>query len=267
MAINALEDIGYFCVDNIPPELIFSFVQVYVGKFTKIAFVVDVRGGEMFLELKNVIKRMRKEKLALKVLYLESPIEVVKRRYKETRRPHPLYHAAHEDIDVAVALERELLEPIRLMADFVIDTGLLNSSALRESVVELFLSKVSDAMLVKCTSFGFKFGTPGDADLMFDVRCLPNPFYVPELKNLTGASAEIQDFVMSKQVARELEDRLRSLFDFLLPKYVAEGKSGLVIAFGCTGGKHRSVTFAIRTSLYLQQNGFSVTSFHRDIAR
>jgi UPF0042 nucleotide-binding protein len=266
-AINALEDIGFFCVDNMPPQLIPKFAQISSDseQIKKIAFGCDIRGGKMFASLKDVVFALKHSGVKVKVLFLNASDEVIKRRYKETRRLHPLFAESGESLEKAIATERELLTPIMEVADYEIDTSVYGTAAIKEEVLKLFLDKISDSMLLKCTSFGFKFGIPGDADLVFDVRFLPNPFYQPELKNKTGLDSEVRDFVMNEQVAVDLEKRLFDLTDFLVPRYIAEGKSQLVIAFGCTGGKHRSVTFAERMYTHLSDSGYRVKTFHRDI--
>jgi len=276
-AINALEDIGFFCVDNMPPQLIPKFAAMgsFAGfspasednKTARAAFGCDIRGGEMLLSLNDTIDELKYYGISVKVLFLNAPDEVIKRRYKETRRLHPLFNESGGNVDKAIQTERNILTPIAEIADFNIDTGMLNTAGLKEAVLNLFLEKTSDSMLIKCTSFGFKFGIPGDADLVFDVRFLPNPFYVPELKTKTGLDSEVRDFVMKEEVALELERRLIDFGEFLIPRYVAEGKSQLVIAFGCTGGKHRSVTFAERLKGHLEGQGYKVSVFHRDIAK
>jgi len=277
-AINALEDIGFFCVDNMPPQLIpiFSKIGDSFGEglkdfelikepIKKAAFVTDIRGGEMFLGLAGIIDQLKKSGVNVKVIFLNAADEVIKRRYKETRRLHPLFATTDGNVVQAIAKEREFLVPIAEIADYTIDTGMLSTSALKEAVLDIFLDKASDSMLVKCISFGFKYGAPGDADLVFDVRFLPNPFYVPELKEKTGTAQEVRDFVMKSEIAQELECKLLDLLGFLIPRYVAEGKSQLVIAFGCTGGKHRSVTFAERLYEDLKGANYKVKVFHRDL--
>ncbi|MCL2035941.1 MAG: RNase adapter RapZ [Oscillospiraceae bacterium] len=266
-AVNAMEDVGFFCIDNIPPQLIPKFAQVSTGndKISKAAFVTDIRGGEMFLELYDIIAELKSSGIDVKVLFLDASDEVIKRRYKETRRLHPLFNDCNGDMNQAIERERRILSPIMEIADYRIDTGMLTTATLKESVLDIFMEKTSDSMLVKCCSFGFKFGIPGDADLVFDVRFLPNPFYVSELKLKTGLDSEVRDFVMKEDVARELEQKLLDLLGFLIPRYIAEGKSQLVIAFGCTGGKHRSVTFAERTAGHMRDSGYRVAVLHRDI--
>jgi UPF0042 nucleotide-binding protein len=281
-AINALEDIGFFCVDNMPPQLMAKFVQISAdsAEIRKIAFGCDIRGiklnergehfgndGRMLGSLKDAIFELKHSGVKARVLFMDSPDEVIKRRYKETRRLHPLYDANGGDISAAIQAERKLLMPIAEIADYTLDTGSLSTAALKEAVLNLFMDNISDSMLIKCTSFGFKHGIPGDADLVFDVRFLANPFYVPELKSKTGLDAEVREFVMKSDDARELEQRLADFTDFLIPRYIAEGKSQLVISFGCTGGKHRSVTFAGRLCERLCGRGYKATVFHRDVAK
>ncbi|MCL2071147.1 MAG: RNase adapter RapZ [Oscillospiraceae bacterium] len=269
-AINALEDIGFFCIDNIPPQLIPKFAQICAQvedeRIKKAAFVTDIRGGEMFLSLNSIITELKDSGVSVKVIFLNSSDEVIKRRYKETRRLHPLFNEGR-DMDKAVSDERDILAPIAEIADHTIDTGLLSTAGLKAAVLDIFLERISDSMLIKCISFGFKFGIPLDADLVFDVRFLPNPFYIHELKEKTGLDAEVRNFVMSGEVSQEMEGKLTELLAFLIPRYVAEGKSQLVIAFGCTGGKHRSVTFAERLCNHLKGGDYKVTAFHRDITK
>jgi UPF0042 nucleotide-binding protein len=292
-AINALEDIGFFCVDNMPPQLMAKFVQISADstEIRKIAFGCDIRGAklterndlaesafplshtensgkrEMFSNLRDAIFELKHSGVTAKVLFMDASDEVIKRRYKETRRLHPLHDASGGEIDIAIQKERELLSPIIEIADYTLDTGLLTTAELKNRVLSLFMDNVSDSMLIKCASFGFKYGIPGDADLVFDVRFLANPFYVSELKHKTGLDKEVRDFVMKGLDAQESEQRLFALIDFLIPRYVAEGKSQLVIAFGCTGGKHRSVTFAERLYGTLSEREYKVAVFHRDIEK
>jgi len=271
VAVNALEDIGYFCVDNMPPQLIPKFAEICAemyensGKSDKTAFVTDIRSGDMTRFDENVDEL--KQSFGVKLLFLDAPDDVIIKRYKETRRLHPLYNPDGRNTAEAVAAEREILTPIRGIADYYVDTGQLSTAGLKETLSGIFLDNVSDSMLIDCISFGFKYGIPPESDLVFDVRCLPNPFYIPELKQKTGLDAEVRDFVMDGGVSRELADKLFGLTDFLIPQYVAEGKSRLVIAFGCTGGKHRSATFAEILRERLSERGYRTRAFHRDIKK
>lgn len=266
--VRVLEDIGFFCIDNMPPQLIPNFAEMCAKnrEIERVAIVTDIRGGAMFLKLSENLSQLRAiNGVEVKILYLEASKEVLMNRYNETRRKHPLEEAAGGDLSKAIDAEMTLLTDIRACADYIIDSSLLTSRQLQEQVSGLFLENPSDRMLVSCMSFGFMYGVPGEADLVFDVRCLPNPFYVPELKQLTGLDEAVRDFVMKHPQSVEFEKKIFDMADFLLPLYVSEGKSRLVIAFGCTGGKHRSVTFAKRTAEHLESAGFLVREVHRDI--
>ena len=266
--VKVLEDIGFFCIDNMPPQLIPNFAEMCAKnrEIERVAIVTDIRGGAMFLKLSENLSELRAiNGVEVKILYLEASKEVLMNRYNETRRKHPLEEAAGGDLSKAIDAEMTLLTDIRACADYIIDSSLLTSRQLQEQVSGLFLENPSDRMLVSCMSFGFMYGVPGEADLVFDVRCLPNPFYVPELKRLTGLDKAVRDFVMKHPQSVEFEKKIFDMADFLLPLYVSEGKSRLVIAFGCTGGKHRSVTFAKRTAEHLESAGFLVREVHRDI--
>ena len=265
-AVKVLEDIGYFCIDNMPPQLIPDFAAMCNenSSISKVAIVTDIRGGAMFFKLGESITTLHIRGLDVKVLFLEASREVLIKRYKETRRKHPLEEAFEGDISKAVDAEIDLLSEIRESAEYIVDSSLLSTGQLKEQIAGLFLDKASDGMIVSCMSFGFKYGAPGEADLVFDVRCLPNPFYLPELKEKTGLDKEVRDYVMSFEQSQQLRDKLFDLIDFLIPHYVSEGKSRLVIAFGCTGGKHRSVTFAELTAKHLKENDFKTRILHRD---
>ena len=267
-AVNVLEDIGYYCIDNMPPELISKFADICTqseGKFDKVAFVADVRSGDLFLKLKDIIKNLKAEGMNLKVLYLDSSDDVLVRRYKETRRKHPLDEIAYGNISKAIEMEREMLVPIKVFADYYIDTSNTSANQFRERLYSIFLGDEDEHMHIEVRSFGFKYGPMMDGDLIFDVRCLPNPFYIPELKTKTGLDTEVSDYVMSFDDAKSLFAKLTDMFDLLVPLYEKEGKSQLVVAFGCTGGKHRSVTFAEALAKYLKEKNYKVRISHRDI--
>lgn len=267
--VKALEDIGFFCVDNMPPQLINKFADICKGNSSieKVALVTDIRGGELFLELWDSVEEMRKLGINIKVLFLYADQDVVKRRYKETRRKHPLQDICGGDIDKAIAAEFEVLMPVRENSDYFIDTSLMTTAKLKENILNIFLEDISDSMMISCISFGFKYGVPDEADLVFDVRCLPNPFYIPELKQKTGMDTEVREFVMKHESAQILQTKLFDLIDFLIPQYISEGKSQLVIAFGCTGGKHRSVTFAENMFRHLSEHKLTVRLLHRDCGK
>lgn len=267
-AVNALEDIGYYCIDNIPPQLIPKFADICLqsnGQMDKVAIVTDIRGGDMFYQLEGGLEYLRHSGPDVKILFLDASDDVLLKRYKETRRRHPLDEQCHGSLLNAITKERAVLSSIRMAADYYIDTSDMSMAQLRDTVTDLFMDNPDDRMAVKVMSFGFKYGMCREADLVLDVRCLPNPYYIPELKKHTGLESCVRDYVMSFEQSRELEKKLRDLIDFLLPLYRQEGKTALVIAFGCTGGKHRSVTFAENMHTYLEEKGVRTRVTHRDI--
>ena len=266
-AVEALEDIGFYCVDNMPPKLIPTFIQLCVdSKRERVALVADIRLGSEFTELFDILSDIKDVKY--KILFIDADNEVIMRRYQETRRKHPLADEFNtSSILAAIEKERETLLDARQKADYIVDTSEIMSSQFKEKIVKLFLENVASSMKIYSNSFGFKYGIPKEADLVFDVRCLPNPFYVPELKNHTGIEEPVRTFVMKFRQAKQLEKKLYDLIDFLVPLYMSEGKSQLTIAFGCTGGKHRSVVFAELLNKHLLEKGADVTVFHRDITR
>lgn len=270
LAANVLEDMGYYCVDNIPPALIPKFSEVCMqsgGRINKVAMIVDSRGGELFAGLVEGLEELRQRDNVYHILFLDCDDDVLVTRYKETRRKHPLCEADGLTVAQAIAREREMLAPARKRASYVVDTTLLTAAQLCEKIYGIFESGSGEKMLVNCESFGFKYGLPSEADLVFDVRCLPNPFYVPELKEHTGLEVPVGDYVMGFEQSRVLLDKLCDLLGYLTPMYLDEGKAQLTIAIGCTGGKHRSVLFAVKISEYLRQKGYRVACTHRDIAK
>ncbi|MBP0956408.1 MAG: RNase adapter RapZ [Oscillospiraceae bacterium] len=267
-AVNALEDIGYYCIDNIPPQLIPKFADICLqsnGQMDKVAIVTDIRGGDMFYQLDGGLEYLRHSGPDVKILFLDASDDVLIKRYKETRRRHPLDEQCHGSLLSAITKERAVLSSIREAADYYIDTSDMSMAQLRDTVTDLFMDNPDDRMAVKVMSFGFKYGMCREADLVLDVRCLPNPFYIPELRKHTGLESCVRDYVMSFEQSRELEKKLFELIDFLIPLYRQEGKTSLVIAFGCTGGKHRSVTFAENMHTYLEEKGVRTRVTHRDI--
>lgn len=265
--VNVLEDAGFFCIDNMPPQLIPKFAEICRenGTIDRIALVTDIRGGSLFLNLQDNIQQLREDNINAKVLFVSAEHDEIKRRYKETRRKHPLLDVAGGDIDKAIEAETDILTPIRQSADYFIDTTHMNTNNLREAVRNLFVEEVTDTLLISCVSFGFMHGIPAEADLVFDVRCMPNPYHVPELRNFTGLDQCVQDYVMSFEVSREMRTKLFDMIDFLIPQYIVEGKSQLVIAVGCTGGKHRSVTYTEQLYSHLKENGYKARILHRDV--
>ncbi len=267
-AVKVLEDIGYFCIDNMPPQLIPNFAAICSenGEIKKVAIVTDIRGGAMFSGLAESVSSLKNtDGIDVKLLFLEAARETLMKRYSETRRLHPLNEQAGGDLFKAIDMEIAMLSHVRIHADYIIDSTHLTTAQLKEQIAELFMDKPTERMIVSCMSFGFKYGIPNDADLVFDVRCLPNPFYVPELKHKTGLDAEVRDYVMDSEQSKALEAKIRDMVDFLLPMYIQEGKSRLVIAFGCTGGKHRSITFAKLIADHLADKDIKVSEVHRDI--
>ncbi len=268
-AMNVFEDAGYFCVDNLPPEMIRSLVELLAHQGSKVeraAVVSDVRGGVYFEALQAVVDDLDALGLNHHVLFLEASEQTLVTRYKETRRRHPL--APEGSVAAGVAAERALLEPLRGRADVVIDTTELSAAALRERIAGEFLPHKPGHLSVTFMSFGFKHGPPREEDLAFDVRFLANPHYEPELRELTGLDKPVVDFIARDGRLEQLYERLFTLLDFLLPQYVSEGKAHMVIAIGCTGGRHRSVAIAERLAdRYRRFEDLDVAVAHRDIER
>lgn len=270
--INVLEDLGYYCVDNLPPKFLVSFADLYgmtdEKESRKIATVVDIRGKDMFPDFFKAMDELRKRDYPYKILFLDADENVLIKRYKETRRLHPLIDDQGVTLDEAIKQERKMLEHAREISDYVIDTSGLLPAQLKERMVAI-LSEDGNAktMLVQMLSFGYKNGLPAEADIVFDVRCLPNPFYIPELRDYTGKDEKIRKYVMSFSESRTYFKKLVDMITFLLPLYVKEGKGQLVIAFGCTGGKHRSVLFAEMLGEHLEKNGWRTSIEHRDITK
>ncbi|HAH78325.1 MAG TPA: RNase adapter RapZ [Ruminococcaceae bacterium] len=269
-ANNALEDIGFFCADNIPPKLITTFYELSQqakGALSRVAVVTDIRGGDMFSSLIQTLDQMTAEHKEYKILFLDANDYVLINRFKETRRKHPLADNCLGSLEQAVKLERNVLRPVRERADYIIDTSYLSPAQLKERISSLFLGDASDALMIHCLSFGFKFGLPTEADLVFDVRCLPNPFYVESLKHLTGLDRPVREYVMKSDETRGFVKRLFDLIDYMIPLYCNEGKSQLVIAIGCTGGHHRSVTLAQVLYEHLLAQNLRASVNHRDIQK
>ncbi len=269
-AMHAMEDIGFFCVDNLPPALIPVFYDLCVkseGSRNRVAVVTDTRGGELFKSFFTAMEALKRDKKPYKILFLDSSDAVLVRRFKETRRKHPLSDDLNGSLEQAVKLEREMLKPVKESSDYVIDTSGVSPAQLKTRITEMFLSSPSDSLAVHCISFGFKFGIPMESDLVFDVRCLPNPFYDEALRPLTGLDVPVRDYVMEKEETRGFVSRFTDLVDYLLPLYAKEGKSQLVIAVGCTGGHHRSVALAQYICDHLTEKGVKTSVTHRDIQK
>lgn len=269
-AANALEDMGYYCVDNVPPAIIPSFINLSEmggDALNKMAIVTDARGGDMFADISDVLYDLKKRNINYKVLFLDSSNDVLIRRYKEHRRKHPLAGDDATSLTEAVEKERRMLEKIRLIADYIVDTSYISIAQLKSKLSDIFFGSVSNVMKIQCKSFGFKYGVDTEADLVFDVRCLPNPFYVEDLKNKTGTEKNVQDYVMNSPESHNFLEKLLSFIDCSVPLYAKEGKSQLVIAIGCTGGKHRSVTFAELIGEHLKENNYDCSIVHRDMLK
>ena len=259
-----------FMVDNLPAPLIPKFAELGMagtGEYDRVVLVTDVRSGTNFSALFQSLEALKGMKCPYRILYMDASDDVIIKRYKETRRSHPLAEEC-DSLEGAIALERRMLAPLRERAEFVVDTSDLSTAKLRGELLRLFgRGSQEGAMTVSVTSFGFKHGLPREADLVFDVRFLPNPYYVQELRPRTGLDDGVRDYVFSGGAAGEFLEKLQDLVGFLLPKYVEEGKTALVVAVGCTGGHHRSVAIAHALAAYIRGRGYPVTESHRDLGR
>ncbi len=263
--LKAFEDMGFYCVDNMPVELIPIFAELHAageGDFSRAALLVDAREGAQLQKLPGLLMHLRKDH-PISLVFIEAHDDALLRRYSETRRPHPL----GKDYSVRESLlhERELMAPIRKLADVVIDSTQFNVHELRNFITRRFKSPDRHPMLISVVSFGYKYGVPVDADLIFDVRFLPNPHFVPALRKFTGRDTKVRRFIRSFPQTGEFLRRMESLLAYLMPHYIEEGKSYLTIAFGCTGGKHRSVMLAEEIKKALEKRKYATKEFHRDI--
>jgi len=269
-AVSFLEDIGYYCVDNLPASLIPKFAELCMaggGKYDKVAVVSDIRGGQTFDGLFDALAELRSMQCDYKILFMEANTETIIKRYKETRRSHPLAGSG-TTLEEVIALERAALVPVRKVAEFIIDTSAISTAKLRGEILRMFSTeRVSTAMSVSVISFGFKYGIPIEADLVFDVRFLPNPYYMTELREQTGLDEGVRNFVFGYQQSLDFLTKVEDLIGFLLPNYEEEGKTALVIAIGCTGGQHRSVAITRALTDFIRQKGYNATENHRDMTR
>lgn len=268
-AMSFLEDTGYYCIDNMPAELISTFMELIEKseKYSKIAIVTDVRSKGVFGEFKKALESLKYSEDAVKVIYLDIKNHVALKRYKLTRRKHPFADKFNGSIEQALNYEKEVLTPIRESADFIIDTSDLSSNQLRSRLTQILLGDDKDVMNLNVMSFGFKHGIPVDADFVLDVRCLPNPYWVEDLRSKTGIDQEVYDYVFSFNESNELFEKLKGLLDYLIPLYIKEGKSQVIIAIGCTGGNHRSVAFAEALKKHFSRHWDNLSVNHRDIER
>ncbi len=266
-AFKMLEDLGFYCVDNLPVPLIEKFLELIVtpgSEITKVALGLDVRADQPFNDVQKILEKLKAEGYVFEVLFMDASDSVLIKRYKETRRVHPL--SPDGRIEDGVEKERKILEDMKRKADYVIDTSNLLTRELKEEMDRIFvLNEEYNSLMVTILSFGFKNGIPADADLVFDVRFLPNPFYIDEMKHKTGNDQEVQDYVMSFSEASDFMEKLVDMLTFLVPNYIKEGKYQLVVGIGCTGGRHRSVTLA--NELYKRmkdQGNYGLKLYHRD---
>lgn len=269
-AVKIMEDMGYYCVDNLPISLIEKFAELSMAsndELEKVAVSIDIRNNNALSELGEVLERIRAQGISFEILFLEAEDEVLIKRYKETRRNHPL--SGGDRIDKGIVLEREKLEFLKKQADYIIDTSRLLTRELKLELEKIFVQNQDyKSLFVTILSFGFKYGIPTDLDLVFDVRFLPNPYYVEGLRAKNGNDKEVQDFVMQYQESHDFLDKLQDMVEFLIPNYISEGKNQLVISIGCTGGKHRSVTLANELYNRLKENsGYGIKIEHRDIGK
>ena len=271
-ALKMLEDMGYFCADNLPVPLIPKFAELLSvpgTEMNKAALGVDIRSGQSFKELERVLSELDEAGLTYEILFLESSDDVLIKRYKETRRFHPL-SGSNQRVDKGIAEEREKLSFLKEKANYLLDTSHMLTRELKGELNKIFVeNKEYKNLYITVLSFGFKYGIPSDADLVFDVRFLPNPYYIEELRSKSGNDKEVRDYVMENEKSREFLEKLTDMIEFLIPNYVAEGKTQLVIGIGCTGGKHRSVTLANALYETLQKNeeNYGVRIEHRDIEK
>jgi UPF0042 nucleotide-binding protein len=267
-AMKMLEDVGFYCVDNLPVPLIEKFVELIAmpsSEITKVALGLDVRADQPFGDAQRTLDKLKENGYLFEILFMEASDQVLLKRYKESRRMHPL--SPEGRVEEGVHRERDILQYIKKKADYVIDTSNLLTRELKEEIDHIFVrNEEYNSLMVSILSFGFKNGIPADADLVFDVRFLPNPFYIDELKHKTGNDREVRDYVMDFPEASAFLEKLEGMLDFLIPNYVKEGKHQLVIGIGCTGGKHRSVTLANELYAEMKERGnYGVKLYHRDI--
>lgn len=268
-AVKILEDMGFYCIDNMPPRLINQFIELSdmgTGEIEKAAFVIDIRGGEFFDDLTHSINELKSAGRKFQILFLEASDEVLIRRYKETRRTHPM--SGGEGIHAGIKRERQRLQDIRKMSDFIIDTSIMKPNQLRQAIQEIFDNEeegMTNRLSITVMSFGYKYGIPLDADNVFDMRFIPNPFYLKSLKKLTGNNRKVREYVMKWDETKIFIENANRLITDLVPYYIKQGKSSLVISFGCTGGQHRSVAVANEFYELLKSEGYRVNLIHRDL--
>ncbi len=269
-AANTLEDLGWYCIDNMPAQFIMTFAELYKavpGNLGKVAFNVDIRGEVEFKTLFTQIDELKKQRFNCRTIFLECADEEIISRYKFTRRTHPFVASRGISMTEALKLERGLLETAKANANYTIDTTKLTPKQLKEKIHGIVNASSVGGMLVTCMSFGFKHGAATEADLVFDVRCFPNPYYHEKLREHTGLEAQVRDYVFSHDQTCTFVNKLYDMVDYLLPLYQSEGKAQLVIAIGCTGGKHRSVAITEALASHIEQSNYKTVTIHRDITK
>ena len=271
-ALHIMEDIGYYCVDNIPTSLLQTLYKLCKDSsdraMKRVAVVVDVRGNGDYEVMYDDLENFKKNNEGVSILYIDAKVDSLIVRYKETRRRHPLTERLKDgSVAAAVKEEQRLLVPVKTLADYSIDTTFMSIKQLRERIISMFLENSANSIMITFMSFGFKYGIPLESDLIIDVRCLPNPFYIAELKEHTGLEKCIQDYVLDSEETQEFVKRLIDWLDYSLPLYLKEGKSELVVGIGCTGGKHRSVTIAELLDNYFMEKGYKCIVQHRDVKK
>ena len=269
-ALRAMEDLNFFCVDNLPPNLLSQFVLLFKNQENKdeqdqrLAICIDIRAGSFFYAFQTALEQLQVEGICHEILYLDSSDEVLLHRFKETRRPHPL--ALQGRVQEGILLERQIIEPLKKQATHIINTAQTTAQQLRNKIRELYAaSRERSELMINITSFGFKHGLPADADLVFDMRFIPNPHWIPELRPLSGLDSAVYDYVMQQEVTEPFLEQLCSMIDFLIPQFTKEGRNNIVIAIGCTGGQHRSVSIARYLASYLLQKDKLVKLEHREL--
>lgn len=268
-ALKFLEDINYFCVDNMPPALLPKFAELCYeqdGSIERVAMGIDIRGGKLFNDLFSVLMQLQKNGYDYEILFLDAADRVLIQRYKETRRSHPL--SRRGSIEEGISKERDMLKEVKKKATYIIDTSNVLTRELKEQINRIFLDDEKfENLVITVESFGFKYGIPPDSDLVFDVRFLPNPYYIPELRELSGNDSPVSEYVMQYPESQQFLDKLVDMVEFLIPHYIKEGKTSLVISIGCTGGKHRSVTLANALFTALSKETHTVLLKHNDIEK
>ncbi|MCQ2417564.1 MAG: RNase adapter RapZ [Oscillospiraceae bacterium] len=270
-AMDALEDIGYYAVDNLPLPMLEHFLQLCRekgGRYSRSAVVIDLRSCHRYSELVEIYRNLQVKyqgEIQLQMMCLEASVDVLLKRFRTSRRGHPVATRKFEgDLEAAIRFEDNQLQVIRANADYILDSSLITAAQLKDQVKMHFVQRITDAMPIQVMSFGFKYGAPMEADLVYDMRCLPNPYYVDDLKNHTGVEKCVQDYVMDSDDSKEYFNKITDMLKFLIPLYIREGRPQLVVAFGCTGGQHRSVTFAELVSQELKNQNMHVSTHHRD---